>query len=65
MVAAVDGIHTGSANALEHEGVTGNDGQKGEEVDGQKVVNDEGSLDKSRGKDLAAVNLWAKPVSFL
>lgn len=65
LVAAVYGVHTGSANALQHEGVAGDDGEEGEEVDGQEVVNDEGSLDKSRGEDLAAVNLGAKPVSCL
>lgn len=65
MVATVDGIHGGSAHALEHEGVTANDGKQGQEVDGHEAVNDEGSLEVGSGEHLSAVRLRAKPVSFL
>ena len=65
MVATVDGIHAGLAHALEHEGITGSDGEQGQQIDGQEAVDDEGSLEVGRGEDLAAVRLRAKPVSGL
>lgn len=65
MVAAVDGIHAGLPHAFEHEGVTGGDGEQGQQVDGQEAVDDEGSLEAGRGEDLAAVRLRTKPVSSL
>lgn len=65
LVATVDGIHAGLAHALEHEGITGSDGEQGQQVDGQEAVDDEDSLEAGRGEDLAAVRLRAKPVSCL
>lgn len=65
LVGTVDGIHSGSAHTLEHEGITGNNGKQGQEVDSHEAVNDEGSLEVGSGEHLAAVRLRAKPVSFL
>lgn len=65
LVAAVDGIHAGLPHALEHEGITGGDGEQGQQVDGQEAVKDEGSLEAGRGEDLSAVRLRTEPVSRL
>lgn len=62
LVAAVDGIHAGLPHTLEHEGVSGADGEQGQQVDGQEAVDDEGPLEAGRGEDLAAVRLGTKPV---
>lgn len=64
LVAAVDGIHAGLPHALEQEGVAGSDGEQRQQVDGQEAVDDEDSLKVGRGKDLTAVRLRTKPVSF-
>lgn len=65
LVATVNGIHTGFAHALEHEGITGSDGEQGQQVDGQEGVDDKRSLEVDRGEDLSAVGLRTKPVSCL
>ncbi len=65
LVAAVDGIHAGLPHSLEHEGVTGGDGEQGQQVDGQEAVDDEGFLEAGRGEHLTAVRLRTKPVSRL
>lgn len=65
LVVSVDGVHAGLAHAFEHEGVTGSDGEQGQQVDGQEAVDDEGFLEAGRGEDLAAVGLRPEPVAGL
>ena len=65
LVATVSGIHAGLAHAFEHEGITGDNGKQGQEVDCEEAVDDEDSLEVGRGEDFGAVCLWANPVSCL